>query len=74
MAEDHLPELLTVAEAAVVLRMSAPTVRRALARGELSGLRIGRQWRVDRDSLTNHQAAQAPRRGQDRHNLRSAAV
>lgn len=73
MAEDHLPELLTVAETAVVLRMSAPTIRRALERGELIGLRVGRQWRVERDSLTRPQEAQAPRRGQDRRNLRSAA-
>lgn len=74
MSDDHLPELLTVAEAAVVLRMSAPTVRRALARGELTGLRIGRQWRVERDSLTRPQEAQAPRRGHDRHNIRRAAA
>ena len=73
MSDDHLPELLTVAEAAVVLRMSAPTVRRALARGELTGLRVGRQWRIERDALTRPQEAQAPRRGYDRHNLRRAA-
>ena len=74
MSEDRLPELLTVAEAACFLRMSAPTIRRALERGELTGLRIGRQWRVERESLTNHQAAQAPRRGIERHNIRRAAA
>lgn len=74
MSQDRLPEFLTVAEAAVVLRTSAPTVRRALALGQLTGLRVGRQWRVERDALTRQQDAQAPRRGADRHDMRRAAA
>ncbi len=37
---------LTVKEAAKRLKLSVPSVRKALASGELRGLRVGRLWRV----------------------------
>lgn len=42
-----VPEpLLTVGDAAALLRVSARTVRRLVGRGELAALRVGRQVRV----------------------------
>lgn len=43
--------LLTVPEAAQLLRVHESTVRRLVRSGGLPGLRVGRQWRVDRDGL-----------------------
>jgi excisionase family DNA binding protein len=43
--------LLTVDETARMLRISEATVRRLARRGELSAMRVGRQWRIDRESL-----------------------
>ena len=48
-----LGELLTVNEAARVLRVSEVTVRRPVRRGELPGLRVGRQWRISADGLAS---------------------
>jgi excisionase family DNA binding protein len=36
-----LPELLTPREAAAALRVSVPTLRRLIARGELQAIRLG---------------------------------
>jgi excisionase family DNA binding protein len=41
----------TIAEAARALNASEHIVRRALKRGELRGFRIGREWRIDPQSL-----------------------
>jgi excisionase family DNA binding protein len=41
-----LPRLLTVAEVAEGLRVSAKTIRRMVARGELQVIRIGRAVRI----------------------------
>ena len=38
--------LLTVPDAAEALQVSSKTVRRLIARGELSALRVGRQLRI----------------------------
>lgn len=43
--------LLSVAEAAAFLRVSARTVRRLLARSELGASRVGRQLRIGRAEL-----------------------
>lgn len=43
--------LLTVPEAAMLLRVSAPTVRRLARTGQLPSLRVGKQIRVERDEL-----------------------
>ena len=46
-------EFLTVPEAARLLRVSEQTVRRLARRGELPVVRVGAQWRLDRDGLAS---------------------
>jgi excisionase family DNA binding protein len=48
-AEDG--DVLTVAEAARLLRVGETTVRDLAARGELPGRKLGRQWRFSRRAL-----------------------
>jgi excisionase family DNA binding protein len=43
--------LLSVTDAAAFLSVSAKTVRRLLARGELGASRVGRQLRISRSEL-----------------------
>ena len=43
-------QLLTVNEAAELLRVSNMTVRRMCARGELVAVKVGSQWRINRES------------------------
>lgn len=43
--------LITVAEAAVMLSVHPATIRRMIARGEISAKRVGRVWRVDPTEL-----------------------
>jgi len=45
------PQLLTPAECAVELRVSAPSVYRFLTGGALHGVKVGGQWRIDRTDL-----------------------
>jgi excisionase family DNA binding protein len=45
-APARLPQLLTVAEVAEGLRVSAKTIRRMVARGDLPVIRIGRAVRI----------------------------
>jgi excisionase family DNA binding protein len=49
---------LTADEAARVLRVTPQTLRRALARGDVHGVRVGRVWRVPVDGL---EAAAVPK-------------
>ena len=59
-----LGELLTVTQAARVVRVSEVTVRRLVRRGELPGLRVGRQWRISADGLaTPARIGRNPKRG-----------
>ena len=41
-----MSELLTIRDAAKILKVSQGTVRRMLNRGELKGVRVGRLWRI----------------------------
>jgi excisionase family DNA binding protein len=43
--------LLKLKEAATVLRCSTPTVRRLVNDGELQGVRVGKQLRIDVDEI-----------------------
>jgi len=54
MAEDGDDAVLTIAEAAALLRISLGTAKRLAAEGTLPGLlgKLGRQWRVSRSGLT----------------------
>jgi excisionase family DNA binding protein len=47
----RLGELLTVSETARLLRVGEATVRRLARRGKLPAIRVGGQWRIDRDGL-----------------------
>ena len=44
-------DLLTTREVAVILRLSSRTVRRAVRRGDLAAVRVGRTVRVARSEL-----------------------
>jgi excisionase family DNA binding protein len=48
---ENLPDVLTVQEAANILRIHFNTVKRLLNLGKLPGRKVGRQWRIDRDDL-----------------------
>lgn len=49
-----MPEILTVADVAQQLQISPRTIRREIARGRLRAVRVGRQFRVPRDSLQHY--------------------
>ena len=54
MAENETnttPQLLTPREAAEVLKVHYLTVLKLLNEGRLPGLRVGGQWRINRDEL-----------------------
>jgi len=46
--------LLNTAEVARILRLEVATIRKLLAKGELPGRRIGRDWRVDSATLESY--------------------
>ena len=46
-------ELLTIDEAAALLRVHPTSVRRLIKRGEIRAIRIGRVWRVNLTPLLN---------------------
>jgi excisionase family DNA binding protein len=45
-------DVLTVEEAAEILKVTIDTVRRLLKKGRLPGTKIGREWRLSRKALT----------------------
>lgn len=52
---DELPEVLTVQEAAGLLRISVSTAKRLAAAGQLPGAaKFGNQWRVSKAALLEH--------------------
>ncbi|MCB0331555.1 MAG: helix-turn-helix domain-containing protein [Bdellovibrionales bacterium] len=54
MAENrdkHTPLLLTVREAAQVLRIHRPKVYELIKAGEIDGFKLGSDWRIKRDSV-----------------------
>jgi excisionase family DNA binding protein len=55
-------QMLTPAEVAVELRVSAPTIYRRIAAGELKAVRVGGQLRIDRDDLERYLHAAEPER------------
>jgi excisionase family DNA binding protein len=48
---ESLPDLLTAAEVADVLRVSTMTVYREIYSGQMAAVKVGRQYRVARESL-----------------------
>ena len=51
--EEHLPVVLTAAEAMDILGVGKNTMYRLLKSGELPAVRIGRKWRIPLDCLEN---------------------
>lgn len=51
MEENKLPDLMTVTEVAKVLRMTSQAIRDMIKRGEISAVRVGRQYRIDRSEI-----------------------
>lgn len=50
---DRIPDVLTVKEAAHYLRVSEMTVLRLAAQGTIPGVKIGRQWRFEKEVILN---------------------
>jgi len=48
---DETLDLLTVAEVASMLRLSKMTIYRLMEKGRLPALRVGRSFRIPRDSV-----------------------
>jgi excisionase family DNA binding protein len=57
---DRLPEVLTVREAAAVLRIGRNQLYEAVARGQLRALRIGRSIRIPKQALLDLLASGSP--------------
>lgn len=51
MAEESLPELMTVKETSEYLRIPLPTVYYLVQRGQLPAVQIGGRWRIKRSLL-----------------------
>jgi excisionase family DNA binding protein len=51
--------LLTVAEVALVMRVSRMTVYRLIRRGQLKAIRVGRNYRVRENDLNSYLESQA---------------
>ena len=54
-----MSRLLTVGEVATVMRVSRMTVYRLIRRGQLKAIRVGRNYRVREDDLSEYLEAQA---------------
>jgi excisionase family DNA binding protein len=55
-----LPEVLTVSEAAAILRVGRNQLYQAVGRGELRAIRIGRSIRIPKHALLDLLAAAGP--------------
>jgi excisionase family DNA binding protein len=65
MVLDELPLLLTVEEAARLMRVSRNGAYNAVAEGRVPSIRIGRTIRIPRDALAAALGLEAPRGGSD---------
>lgn len=55
---DGLPEVLTVEQAGRLLQLPPDTVRKLLSARRLPGRKIGREWRLSKESLLAFVAGQ----------------
>lgn len=53
MGENNKSDLLSTKEAAAMLKVSMPTLLKFLKDGTLSGVKVGRQWRIQRSAIEN---------------------
>ena len=49
--EKPLPDLLTVTEAAKILRVTSQAVRDMIKRGDIEAARLGRQYRIPKSEI-----------------------
>ena len=59
-ATDH-SDLVSMEEAVALLKTSRPTFYRWLRSGKIRGMKIGRQWRIERDEIERFLRGEAPR-------------
>jgi excisionase family DNA binding protein len=57
------PRLLTITEAAQLLRVSTRSIRRWIHDGILAAHHLGRQWRIDPEAIEEFLALRSNRRG-----------
>jgi len=48
---DNLPDIVTVKQLAEFLQISEQTVIRALKSNDLRGFKVGREWRIEKESI-----------------------
>ena len=49
-----MSEILTVKEAAALLKTSRQQIRRMFQNGELPAVKVGREWRISRNALLDY--------------------
>ena len=49
-----MSEILTVKEAAALLKTSHQQIRRMIQNGELPAVKVGREWRISRNALLDY--------------------
>lgn len=57
-------DFMTPGEAALALRRCVKTVRRHIADGTLSAVRVGRHWLIARETIERIHAAASPSKGE----------
>ncbi|MGB0388569.1 MAG: helix-turn-helix domain-containing protein [Ardenticatenaceae bacterium] len=58
-------DVLTVEEASELLRVSVNSIRASLAKGQLPGAKVGREWRLSRLALADYLSQYAARNNDD---------
>lgn len=51
MGLDNLPSIITVKQLAEFLQISEVTIKRALKDNSLNGFKVGRDWRIEKESV-----------------------
>ncbi len=51
MRLDNLPDIITVKQLAEFLQVTELTIRRAINAKELKAFKVGREWRIERESV-----------------------
>lgn len=51
MGLDNLPDIVTVKQLAEFLQISEITIKRALKSNNLKGFKVGRDWRIEKESV-----------------------
>ena len=49
-----MSEILTVKEAAALLKTSRQQIRRMIQNGKLPAVKVGREWRISRNALLDY--------------------